>query len=53
MNNATLLGRLTRDPELKYTQSGTAVTVNVIQAIGRELKEMERELEHEKTTSNI
>jgi single-strand DNA-binding protein len=25
MNKATLLGRLTRDPELKHTQSGTAV----------------------------
>lgn len=26
MNNVTLLGRLTRDPELRHTQSGTAVT---------------------------
>ena len=26
MNNITLLGRLTRDPELKYTQSGKAFT---------------------------
>lgn len=26
MNNITLMGRLTRDPELRRTQSGTAVT---------------------------
>lgn len=26
MNHVTLLGRLTRDPELKYTQSGKAFT---------------------------
>lgn len=26
INNVTLVGRLTRDPELKYTQSGLAVT---------------------------
>lgn len=26
MNNVTLLGRLARDPELRHTQSGTAVT---------------------------
>ena len=42
----------TSDTQL-YKQAGNAVTVNVIQAIGQELKEMERELEHEKTTSNI
>ena len=42
----------TSDTQL-YKQAGNAVTVNVIQAIGQELKEMERELEHEETTSNI
>ena len=26
MNNSTLVGRLTKDPELKYTQGGIAVT---------------------------
>lgn len=26
MNNVTLIGRLTKDPELRYTQSGTAIT---------------------------
>lgn len=26
INNVTLVGRLTRDPEMKYTQSGIAVT---------------------------
>ncbi len=26
INNVTLVGRLTRDPEMRYTQSGTAVT---------------------------
>ena len=25
LNHITLMGRLTRDPELRYTQSGTAV----------------------------
>lgn len=42
----------TSDTQL-YKQAGNAVTVNVIQAIGRELKEMERELEYEKTISSI
>lgn len=42
MNNATLLGRLTRDPELKYTQSGTAVTritVAVDKGLSKEKKQ--------------
>ena len=26
LNHITIMGRLTRDPELRYTQSGTAVT---------------------------
>ncbi len=26
LNNITIMGRLTKDPELRYTQSGTAVT---------------------------
>ena len=26
LNNITLMGRLTKDPELRYTQNGTAVT---------------------------
>ena len=27
MNKVTLLGRLTKDPEVRYTQTGIAVTV--------------------------
>ena len=26
INNVNLIGRLTKDPEMKYTQSGSAVT---------------------------
>lgn len=42
MNNVSLLGRLTRDPELKYTQSGTAVTritVAVDRGLSKEKKQ--------------
>lgn len=42
MNNATLLGRLTRDPELKYTQSGTAVT-RITVAVDRGLSKEKRQ----------
>lgn len=43
MNNATLLGRLTRDPELKYTQSGTAVT-RITVAVDRGLSKEKRQV---------
>lgn len=42
MNNVSLLGRLTRVPELKYTQSGTAVTritVAVDRGLSKEKKQ--------------
>ncbi|MFR9276514.1 MAG: single-stranded DNA-binding protein [Peptoniphilus senegalensis] len=42
MNNAAIVGRLTRDPELKYTQSGTAVTritVAVDRGLSKEKKQ--------------
>lgn len=42
MNNTTLLGRLTRDPELKYTQSGTAVT-RITVAVDRGLSKEKRQ----------
>ncbi len=42
MNNVSLLGRLTRDPELKYTQSGTAVTRITI-AVDRGLSKEKRQ----------
>lgn len=42
MNNATILGRLTRDPELKYTQSGTAVT-RITVAVDRGLSKEKRQ----------
>ncbi len=42
MNNVTLLGRLTRDPELKYTQSGTAVT-RITVAVDRGLSKEKRQ----------
>lgn len=42
MNNLSLLGRLTRDPELKYTQSGTAVT-RITVAVDRGLSKEKRQ----------
>ena len=42
MNNVTLLGRLTRDPELKYTQSGTAV-IRITVAVDRGLSKEKRQ----------
>lgn len=38
INNVTLVGRLTRDPEIKYTQSGKAVAKFSL-AVGRMKKE--------------
>lgn len=38
INNVTLTGRLTRDPELKYTQAGKAV-VKIGLAVGRMKKD--------------
>ncbi len=42
MNNVVLIGRLTRDPELRYTQGGTAVasfTLAVDRGLSREKKQ--------------
>ena len=42
MNNVVLIGRLTRDPELRYIQSGTAVstfTLAVDKSLSREKKQ--------------
>lgn len=36
MNNIVLMGRLTRDPEIRYTQSNTPVA-NVTLAVGRDI----------------
>lgn len=38
MNNVSLIGRLTRDPEMRYTASGTAI-VNFTLAINRPFKD--------------
>lgn len=35
LNNITIMGRLTRDPELKYMQSGTG-TINFTVAVDRD-----------------
>lgn len=40
MNNVTLIGRLARDPELKYSQSGKAFT-KFSMAVQREFKKDE------------
>ena len=45
MNNVSLLGRLTRDPELKYTQSGTAVARFNVAVDRRISKEKRQEAE--------
>lgn len=45
MNNVSLLGRLTRDPELKYTQSGTAVVRFNVAVDRRMSKEKRQEAE--------
>ncbi|MCU9613272.1 single-stranded DNA-binding protein [Caldibacillus lycopersici] len=37
INQVTLVGRLTRDPELKFTQEGTAVT-NITLAVNRNFR---------------
>ena len=37
MNKAVLIGRLTKDPEMRYTQSGTAA-LNFILAVNRNFK---------------
>jgi single-strand DNA-binding protein len=44
MNNTNLIGRLTADPELKYTQSGTAVSKFTI-AVDRQYKNASGERE--------
>lgn len=38
LNHITLMGRLTRDPELRYTQSGTPVTSFTL-AVDRDIKD--------------
>lgn len=42
INNLTLVGRLTRDPDLRYTQSGKAVCSFVL-AVDREMSKEKRE----------
>ncbi|MDQ0269226.1 single-stranded DNA-binding protein [Cytobacillus purgationiresistens] len=44
INQVTLVGRLTRDPELKRTQDGKAVT-NVTLAVNRQFKNQDGEIE--------
>lgn len=44
MNNAQLIGRLTKDPEIKYTQGGKAVT-NFTLAVNRPFKNQNGEYE--------
>lgn len=44
MNNTNLIGRLTADPELKYTQAGTAVSKFTI-AVDRQFKNASGERE--------
>src|SRR5690625_753919 len=44
INRVTLVGRLTRDPELRYTQSGVAV-VNFTLAVNRNFKNKDGEYE--------
>jgi single-strand DNA-binding protein len=44
LNRAVLLGRLTKDPELRYTQSGTAVTTFTL-AIDRRVPNQQGERE--------
>jgi single-strand DNA-binding protein len=45
-NRVTLLGNLTRDPELKYTQSGTPI-VNITLALNRKWKDQSGEPKEE------
>ena len=45
MNNVSLIGRLTRDPELRYTQSGVAVVRFNIAVDRRMSKQRKREAE--------
>lgn len=44
LNKAVIIGRLTKDPELKYTQSGVAVT-NFTVAVDRKFKNQQGEQE--------
>ena len=44
LNKAIIIGRLTKDPELKYTQSGVAVT-NFTVAVNRNFKNQQGEQE--------
>ena len=55
MNNVTLIGRLTRDPELRYIQSGTAVcrfSIAVDKQLSRE-KRQEMESKNQPTADFI
>ncbi|KAB2332538.1 single-stranded DNA-binding protein [Bacillus mesophilum] len=44
INQVTLVGRLTRDPELKRTQDGKPVT-NVVLAVNRQYKNQQGEID--------
>lgn len=55
MNNVTLIGRLTRDPELRYVQSGTAVarfSIAIDKPLSRERKQ-EMESQNQQTADFI
>ncbi len=55
MNNVVLIGRLTRDPELRYLQDGTAVckfTIAVDKGLSRE-KKQEMEAKNQPTADFI
>ena len=44
LNNISIVGRLTRDPEIRYTQTGTAVTRMTV-AVDRDFKNAQGEKE--------
>lgn len=46
LNRVLLIGNLTKDPELRYTPSGTAV-VNLRMAVNRKFKDKNQELKEE------
>ena len=43
MNSAVIIGRLTRDPDLRYLDSGTAVCRFVV-AVDKQMKKDKKEL---------
>ena len=45
MNQIVLIGRLTRDPELRYTSNGTAVAKFTLAVDRRQIKDREKEVD--------